>query len=328
MHSREKKQTNSFSKGLILLSLLIVVFLFYSRITTKGLPPRISSIVNSEFESFRNLKEFSDEQKLSYKKSAAGFWIYQTEDSTAPFQKLDRIELLDNGIIWQVTDWFVEFPSGDTVSFMLVRHAYLDPYASVQDSGSAYTCNYRTIRQVFVVNGDTCFGASQVDEMWKAQRVEEKLVLNRREYVPYEGEIKDFFPLGAIDLVDQMNPRNCAPGANLYHFFKSSLKNVLSRDAAVAFNADAIKLWIDQYYGPAVFEEMLQSFGPYVVIPDTIPVEFELNDAGMVVKAKSRSGGMYDGQVERSLTNEIMTWVFPKLETRGKPARVSYIFVP
>ena len=132
MHSREKKQTNSFSKGLILLSLLIVVFLFYSRITTKGLPPRISSIVNSEFESFRNLKEFSDEQKLSYKKSAAGFWIYQTEDSTAPFQKLDRIELLDNGIIWQVTDWFVEFPSGDTVSFMLVRHAYLDPYASVR----------------------------------------------------------------------------------------------------------------------------------------------------------------------------------------------------
>ncbi len=327
MHSREKKSSNSLSKGLVLLVLLIVAFLFYSRLSTKGLPSNVSSIVNSEFESFRDLKELSDEQKTNLKKAAAGFWICQTADSTGPFQKLDRVELLDNGIIWQVTDWFVEFPSGDTASFVHVKHAYLDPFSSFEDS-STYTCNYRIIRQAFVIEGDTCFGESQVDEMWKAQRKGDNLILNRREYVPYNGAIQDFFPPKAIDLVEVLNPKDCAPNADLKYFLKTSLKKVLSRNTPVPFKEDAVKLWIDQYYGPAVFEEMLQSLGPYVVVADSFPVQFEVRDDGSIVKPGLKSGGLYNGQFEKMLLSEIQTWSFPKLVAGSKSTRVSYTFLP
>ena len=96
MHSREKNRLIPFPRVLILLSLLIVVFLFYSRITTRDfrLVFPVSSTVSS---SFRNLKEFSDEQKLSYKKSAAGYWIYQTEDSTAPFRSWTELNWWTTG---------------------------------------------------------------------------------------------------------------------------------------------------------------------------------------------------------------------------------------
>ena len=326
MHISKQRTSSSFGKGIFLLIFLVVAFFIYNRVTTKGLPGNLANLVNTEFENYRNLQEFDEHVKDSLKKEFGGFWVYETADSLAPVQKVEHLELRDNGIIWQAFFWFICLPSGDTITFSQIRHAYLNPYARVPHSGG-YACDVRVIRQAFIIGNDTCYGDSHIDELWHAEKFDDEFVLNRREYTAYGGDIENFFPEGTVDLVDKLLMKNCSRGASLPEYSKVLLQEKLSASPPIVYEEEGIRQWVSHYYQPAVLEELVLATSAMIPVPDSVQVDFRLSSEGKVIGAELKKSSIFiNGKFEQMLLREIGSWVFPKSIQGSKSKRVSHTF--
>ena len=324
MNSSKRSIPSSYTKGVFLLIILVVALLIYQRITNHGIPSQVSNLITDEFGTYRDFKEFSEDKKTELKKEFAGFWVYKTEDSTSPVQKWDHLELRDNGIIWQVIDWFIELPSGDTASVLYARTAYMNPFGKIPEM-EEYGCDVRIIRQTFARDKDTCYGESQVDQMWHAQKEGDDLILNRKRYTPYHGELENFFPEGALDLVDMLIDENCNRGTSLQSYAKDFMKENFIQSSPIQFNEDGVKQWIDHYYRPAVIDEILELISPVSALPDSVQIEFGLSADGQVIKPRFKSAIMINSTFHKMVLAEIGTWVFPKI-TDAKSAQINYTF--
>ena len=91
----------------------------------------------------------------------------------------------------------------------LARNGYLIPYGK-RSGKNDYACDVRIIRQTFIVGTDTCYGASQTDELWSIEKKPDVLMCNNRSFNSYSGKLEEFFPDGMIDLVDEMIMNGCA----------------------------------------------------------------------------------------------------------------------
>ncbi|NLD99234.1 MAG: hypothetical protein GX640_05115 [Fibrobacter sp.] len=325
----KKKNTSSSSsssivKGIVLLVFLIVLFVITSKLKKNGFSSHLTNLVNTDFSiDMKKIKELGEAEKEAQKKIFAGFWVYQTQDQEASVQKSDHIELKDNGIIWQVINWFITLPSGDTVSIYHTRQAYLNPYGKITDN--LFSCEARIIRQVYIIGTDTCYGNSQVDEIWTAEMGKNGLVLNNRVYNKYDGETEEFFPEGMIDQVDRLLLKSCKTGAGMTFYAKNIIKDKLNASQPVIFNAQSMREWVQQYYNPIVVEEMLCS--PNLgVVPDSLRIEFSVATDGSVFALKSKGRLLEENRFEKKLIQEIQTWVFPKPEPGAQKTDVSHTF--
>ena len=80
----------------------------------------------------------------------------------------------------------------------------MNPYSKSTDTDDII-CDVRTIRQSLIVGEDTCYGVSQIDHMWRDKKNGEQFELNKKKYHRYSGSLQQFFPDGAIDVVDKIS---------------------------------------------------------------------------------------------------------------------------
>lgn len=324
MHSSKKsKSRSSLIKGFVLLVLLILGFMIASRIKRFGLPSQASSLINIDYDvSRQKMSQLKESQQDSLRKAFAGFWVSETNGSNTAVKKSDHLELRDNGIIWQVINWFVTFPSGDTISMYLVRNAYLIPYGK-HSGKSGYACDVRIIRQTFIVGQDTCYGASQADELWLVEKNSDGIKFNDRFLQNYHGELSSFFPEGMIDLVDKLELVSCAPGSTLQMFANDAIKQQLKGIAAVDFKEESVHQWIDNYFNPIIVDDILHSQLIFSV-PESLTVSFAVSSEGNVLEPVIKSGKK--GRVSEMLIQNIRSWSFPKHTQTAKTPIVVHTF--
>jgi hypothetical protein len=152
---------------------------------------------------YKGAQRFSEESKPRYLKGIAGFWTFDLEKIAGGklISKRDRLEIKENGIVWEVVEWKMTMPGADSAeTFYHIRTAFINPYGVLK--GDSLSDAY-ILSQEFIGAGDTCFGGYNYSELWQISRRGEYLEISKRNYRLYKGDIEDFFPHGIIDLVEK-----------------------------------------------------------------------------------------------------------------------------
>lgn len=324
MHTtRRGSSKSSLIKSVVFLALLVVGFIGVSRISRFGLPSQAASLINIDTDvSQQKISQIPEQQQDSLRKSFAGFWVSEIISGNEAVRKTDHLELRDNGIIWQVINWFITFPSGDTLSMYLARNAYLIPYGK-HDGKKGYACDVRVIRQTFIVGTDTCYGPSQQDELWLVEKTSQGIKFNGREFVSYDGELVEFFPDSMIDLVDKLLVNGCVPGASLQKYAHMAISEQLEKLAPVAYKEEITKQWIKHYYTPLMVDDLLHS-QLHFSIPDSVTIAFTVSADGKVTASTIKSGDR--GRVNSLLLQNINSWIFPKHTLTEKAPKIVHTF--
>ena len=315
-----RRKNNSFFTAMILLVALIMIWFVHQGLNKSGLPPGLAGLLNSDFENFRALEQFTEERTDEIKKLIAGFWIYSEGDERSdPVAKREYLEIIDNGIIWHVKQWFINDPAGGRHVLTHVAHGYTRPYSYSMD-GSVYFSETRTMRQAFITPADTCYGASQQDEIWQFSINGSLLTADRREYTPYDGELREFFPADVdIDIVDKVTLRKCS-SMDLSRLAKRVLAGSFVALPASVRNQSAESL-INTYYKPIVFDELARRYDPRA-IPDEMQLQFTLNGDGSITNLRNRSAALVTKRFDDMVSIDIGGWLFPPSADNKEPQRV------
>lgn len=320
---KKSSSKSSLIKSLAFLILLIASFLIISGLNRNGLPSQLSNFINADANvSRQKMSQMTEPQQDSLRKEFAGFWVSELNNKDGSVKKNNHLEVRDNGIIWQVINWYITFPSGDTLSTYLARTGYIMPYG--KSSGKdGYACDVRIIRQIYINGNDTCYGASQTDELWLIQKNTEGLRCNDRHFQSFEGKLIDFFPQGMLDLVDKPFLSGCATGANLQTYAKDAIRNQLQNLAPMEFNNETMYQWIKYYYGPLIVDDILHS-QMFFSIPDSLKLSFEISTEGKVLQPRIKSG--VKCQVSNFIIQNLNTWSFPRHTLKEKIPTIDYSF--
>ena len=324
MHTSKKSSPrSSLIRSVVLLAILFCGFYMVSHFSRHGLPANISSFINADADVTRQkIAQMSEAQQDSIRKEVAGFWVSEFKNQNSTVRKSDHLEIRDNGIIWQVINWAVTFPSEDTLSIYLTRNGYLIPYGKRSDK-SGYACDVRIIRQTFIVGDDTCYGASQTDELWSMDKSTDGLICNDRIFNNYTGELQEFFPDGMIDLVDALISIGCAPGYNLQSYARDAICAQLKNLAPIEFNKETMHQWISHYYGPLIIDDILHSQMLFS-IPESLTVSFGISVDGKVTESRIKSG--VSGRDSQLIMQSLNQWEFPRHNKKDKVPTIEYTF--
>jgi hypothetical protein len=315
-----KRKNKSFSTAIILLVALIMIWVMHQGLNKSGLPPGLANLLNADFENFRNLEQFSEERTGEVKKQIAGFWVFSEGDEISdPVAKREYLEIIDNGIIWHVKQWFINDPTGGRHVLTHIAHGYTRPYSYSQD-GNVYLSETRTMRQAFATPLDTCYGSSQLDGMWQINLNDNLLTVNQREYAPYNGELSEFFPAGVdIDLVDKITLRKCA-ATDLSRLAKRYLARSFVDLPASARN-QSVESLINTYYKPIVFDELVRRYDPRAV-PDEMQLQFTLTADGSITNLRNLSAKLVNKRFDDMAVIDIGGWLFPSSADNKDPQRI------
>jgi hypothetical protein len=314
-------QKNSVVKGLLLLFVFAAILFFYRNLRTNGLPSHLSSMFSGEFENYRNLKALDSIQVDSIKKEFAGFWVHTTGDSTSSVRVTEMLELQKTGIIWEVIRWDLRFLGADSVTLYQVRHCYLNPYSHSSDT-SDVICDIRVLRQSFVIGDDTCYGLSQVDNLWRAKRIGDEFELSRKRFTRYNGPLESFFPDGLIDLVDKINLSECKGAAQLTPFAKDFLEKAFTETDAIILPDN--RQIIYDFYDRFLKAELIESLPYLSSIADSIPIIITVNPDGIVQNAEIPNQVVLQSKLQEIILKEALAWKFPSRQS-GVSTNVRYL---
>ncbi len=221
-----KKKQNPFIKALVLLIALIFGVSFYSKVATTDVMEGFLSVFENSMTESSSQTKFSDEERDSVTKLVAGFWTYQT-DTNNVIAIDDRIEITDNGYIWQVEQIQFTLPSGDKKNIAHVFHGFLYPSSKSSLDSLSINSVIRFLPQLWIYGNDTCEIRKYYGES-REHKVEDNVIadygnfvvddfkdeavdvladgnvfkMGDRDYRPYKGkDIQTFFPAGLIEMV-------------------------------------------------------------------------------------------------------------------------------
>lgn len=201
---RRSSSTSSFAKALLFLVVLVVAWFIADRVGRKGIPGPFSEMLNSEQAPSGGYIPLDTASQNRVVEAAAGFWRASLHDSLSDhlFTGTDMIELKDNGIVWRVLDYRLFVPGGDTLVYRKVYDAYLRPHGWERGKDSVAACDVRILRQAAIAGPDTCYGPTDVDVVWSLG-IGVGFALEGRNYAAYSGDLGEFFPQGAIDMLER-----------------------------------------------------------------------------------------------------------------------------
>ncbi|MDR2692660.1 MAG: hypothetical protein LBB74_00385 [Chitinispirillales bacterium] len=317
-----RRKYKSYKSGLLLLGFLVVSWILITNINKSGLPAELAGLINADYENFRNLKQFDSVRTEEVRGLVAGFWTYAEGDAqSSPVAKREYLELNANGMVWTVKIWNVRMPDGEPRTLTQVAMGYMSPYSG--DPSGGYYCETRTIRQAYIFEGDTCYGASQADEIWEVGHISSGaagpvLTVNRRDYRPYVGDIKAFFPDGGLlEIADKITLSACPAAASMSWASKKLLARSMN---AVPFfaRAGAVESLIQTYYKPLVLDELSRRYDPRAV-PEVMDIRMTLSPEGAVTDLKYRGAKVVTKRFDDLAVLDMKSWLYPAVGDTDDP---------
>lgn len=300
---------------------------------------------------YKKVYRFSEKEKADLLKNHAGLWQFNIETMAGgkTVRKTDRLEIKENGIVWQVTEWNITMPSDSLATFCQIRTAFLKPYGVMKNDSM---CDAFILTQAFIAGSDTCFGGWNYPELWEFHKEGASLVFNKRRYTSFKGELADFFPAGSVAYVQSAENqffKDTVMGTSINQIFtvrkidsqtgkirlvpiRDSLNNLsqlfkteINRECGIysgkEVNQDTITLFIDRYFEPFIISEKWRNFPRE--IPNQIKTSFVVKSDGSINGISLTSSADIDKMLSEDFSKEIGSW---RLPSSVKPIKVAYTF--
>jgi hypothetical protein len=288
-------------RGLMLLAVLVALCMVLSKIDVLiGYAEGVFSAKSLSLSASGDVAA-TDSLQNEYYNLIAGFWEHSSDNL------YDRMELKDNGIIWQYTERTFAFPNNLSKKITRVWTGFLSP-TRFGDNNYA-SSNLRVIRETWFMP-DTCYGRNFYDIVANTYFSNDTLFFDSVPYTRYTGELSQFFPNGALSLVDDIRVRSCNRA--------NPLADWLRENIAYSFDGreipfDALKFEQEQllkrYYIPyclsrikdVMFFEQTYDLDLKIIISPNGSVE------DCVVKGKD----FITAASKKPIANEVSSWRFP-----------------
>ena len=217
------KKRSPFAKAIALAIGLVIALYLYHKVKTSNLMEVFLSVFEDTMTTPTNQSKFSNRERDSLVELASGFWVYKSD--TADLITIDdRLEITDNGYMWQVEQTQFTLPSGNKKNITHVFHGFFYPSSISVPDTTYVNIVVRNLPQMWIYDDDTCiitkyFGGTRSHKViedafadlvvgdFKDEAVDVFLggkffKMNNRKYTPYGDEdIQIFFPEGLIDKV-------------------------------------------------------------------------------------------------------------------------------
>ncbi len=302
--------SKSFVKGISLLVLLALLLTLSSKIPNLTL--FFESILGEDeynSSSYDKGDLYSKEDQAEILQELAGFWVF---DGKAGYNKdfSDRIELQKNGIIWRHEKYTLPFPYGKSGIIERASTAYLQPHAP-EKSGNNHVANLRVIRETWMKDSDTCYGNYHYDLLAKVHRKDDTLIFDGRKYIPYKGELTEFFPPKAVDLVNDPLLAGCSGESNTMLQWQRDkiIAAIKSNEFIPAEVPHEQYELIRSYYFPYCIKELaIFSTGDQ---KQSISMNITVAPNGSVTKVKLGGTAIPSQSLQTRVKNEIKKWHLP-----------------
>ena len=159
----------------------------------------------------------SDEEIAAMVSQFSGYWerVEQMQLPEKPFALSDRIEILNNGIVWQVRRLTVQLPNKKSVDCMQVLTAFIKPFKRLEEDPPTVVVDGVIMGEAFVSPPDTCYVASRARGVTpqgeviavsqrpyasQFRREGKTLTVDRERFTAYDtanGSLAGFFPEGS-----------------------------------------------------------------------------------------------------------------------------------
>jgi hypothetical protein len=323
-----KKANTSLRRVLPLLVLLVVVAFFALRFARHGLPLQFSRALlhgsQKQYVSNQVARKYEDATVDSIQKLMGGFWVWAVD---SPVQVRDRLELRDNGIIWNQLQYRYPLPDGTTRTRHHMIHAYIEPYGMKQGDSATSVCNAILIRQIWFSEDDTCFGSSNDTLMWQISRNESTLTFENRTYRPYTGSLDTFFVSGAVDLVDSVGIDNCPRPAHIRRFMREDIVTATDRVPAMPHTPSRIRTYIDRYYLPITVINVVNGMARIdPARPRGLQARFVVTAEGRIEQVRLTGADTWHESRKTALQRRMGTWLLPAAAGSGAPVSLTYDF--
>jgi len=307
---KSPKSKYSLARPLIMLAALAVAFLLYYAVTRKGMPTDFTYMFDAvDTEGAHEWAPFTEAQQDSVRRALAGFRESERIDSLGPvtLRLLDRLELKDNGIFWQVRQYTV---AGEvTGRFSHVLNGYLIPFGASRKTPGKLLSDVRIIRQAYVAGADTCYGPSQADSTWKLYTGNGGFGWKNVRFAPYEGALTAFFEPGIIDIPENLYTRECGKGYSLHRYLDQELGARVP--AAAAADSASVAGLIDRRYAPVLRFAIAAMDAEGKRKPGSVLVSFAVDSGGAVRQLQTERSSSLDTWFVGYIAETFARWRLP-----------------
>jgi len=321
-HSRSK---NSMTRAMVLLAILVFAMWFYHYATSGKLQQILEVLVNPRTTETNAAKQFTEQEQNDLRKQASGFWQYvsRNNEEKSSVSLIDHIEQKDNGIIWRVRSYTLSLPDGGSRSFTHVTQAYLIPYGWKDSIKEVFVSDCPIILQAQYTSEDTCYRKNTLERLWEVAVSDSTLTVDGRRYTPYMGGIYEFFPEGALGLVDDITVDICENSYDFVSYSVSALKKYYQNSARQPLDSVTVHHVITAEYLP-IYTETLSL--PRVHWGKDVRVELAISPKGAVQKVTVKKPRKNEHQVHQYIESLLKSWQFPYNENTEKTVRVTAEF--
>jgi hypothetical protein len=308
MNRKSSKETTL--RGLVLLGVLIVLVIFLSKIDILTKYAETIFSVNSFSSSDSGATTATDSLRVEYYNLVAGFWEHSSADL------YDRIELKDNGIIWQYTEKTFAFPYNVSKKITRVLTSFLSPMRF--GAGNYAMSNLRIIRETWIGYNnppDTCYGKNFYDIVANTSFSSDALghdtlFFDGVAYTRYKGELKDFFPDGVILLVDDIRLRSCSKLNPLQDWLRENLSYSFN-DREIPF--DALKFEQEQLLKKYYIPYCLSKVEGAMMFEHTYDLDLKIiiSPNGSVEDCVVKGKDFISAPSKKPIADEVKRWKFP-----------------
>lgn len=350
-----KKPSDMYGKAVIFGIFFIIVLIFFI-IASKNVKSveTGSKILNG----VTRYKGFSEKEKEALKLRNAGFWQF-VSDTSSSISVSDRIELKTNGIFWRVTIYAIALPSGNSTRLMHVSTGYLNPFCILSVSNKdSMICDVRIIKQTFLLGKDTCYAPSNIDTTWYLSANGKRFDFDNRVYTAYDTSgpaLLQFFPAGALDIIDKSRDRRayqvgnktvflakseakrpksmetfdlcqCEPSISLESLSLKAVASDMSTIKVDTLTKDAVQKTIDAYYRIFIETIMKKASHSFPGEPGNTKVVFDITPDGKVSNTAVVKLSVQDKKIEQAILSNITAWRFPEWKSGGASLHIEREF--
>lgn len=276
--------------------LLITIVLFLS-----------SCQSDESFDQWYKKNMLSEEDHTPIRKEIMGYWVLDYEKDGRIIT--DRIELLENGIMWRVYTESVTLPSGKKNNLTLISQSYIRPLLEFVDDPKHYFCEGTFVKKVAIIGDDTCFVSRSRNDIWvenmTIKRInKEKLLVDKREYRQYKNsDLTKFFPKDALSLVDKLAMGRCAHLGEAHTIIRNFITGDITEST---YNSKDV---IEKYFVPLSLQTFLhkeilrEKIGNY-----TLTVTLEFDDSDTIKDVSFKTNKRFANFTKNKIKSEIMRY--------------------
>ncbi|MBD3422150.1 MAG: hypothetical protein GF398_18720 [Chitinivibrionales bacterium] len=325
---------------------LIAVYVAIRTLSKNAGPMRYLQQAGDEFDRVMDLRGLDSLNVADVQKQLAGFWCFDSpvEPHTTIWEH-DRLELKENGIIWQVRRTCVRLPDNTVDTTTYVNHRYLQPKSYYAGSPNTYLCDGKIIDHVWLTYADTCYapqpvhfikeqsarGADSIvtrEENFSRELTlaNDTLYFENRIYTPYpDSSLDNFFPANVLEYIEKFTVPRCDKLSGLLAIVNNRLRRSFAQINVDVREREAVFDVIARYYAPLMHSCLLDRDDVETrKMPDSLSFSAEITREGTLTDIELHGENFLTVYFHDVVLETMRQWQLPRLKAQREPESFAF----